>query len=183
MRRLLFFLRTFASLAAQPESWTGRQVRVLIDLPADDSGIDVPGDSTTATERVKKYGAGLRRGQSAAITLVRRNGAHVEIHLNGGGFTNREWLLLPSYDSALWGTSEKERRIRDSISGTRDKDRRRRLESEYDWERRKRVKPLHEKLERERRATRGSRLNVRIPATATAAEWDAMLNPYLVWLP
>lgn len=183
MRRLLLLSLFVFSLGAQPEDWTGRRVRVLLAMPADDSGIDVPGKAGEAAERVKKYGIGLREGQTAAITLVKRSGGHVEIHLNGGGFTNREWLQLPSYDSPRWGSSPKEDRLRDSIRGTRDKDRRRQLESDYDWERRKRVKPMREKLERERRAERGSRLNVRMGEGATASEWQAAIAPYFSWLP
>ncbi len=183
MPRLLVLLVFARSLAAQPEDWTGRQVRVLVAMPADDSGIDVPGKAGEAEERVKKYGVGLRQGQTAAVTLVKRSGDHVEIHLNGGGFTNREWMQLPSYDSPRWGTSKKEERLRDSIRGTRDKDRRRQLETDYDWERRKRVKPMREQLERERRAERGSRLNVRLGAKATAAEWQAAIAPYITLLP
>ncbi len=177
MTRLLPVLLAAACLCAQPK--VGDRVRVLIDLPADDSGAEAPGDRSPATRRVEKYGVGVARGTVASVTLVKRSGDHFELHLNGGGFTNREWLALPGYDSSKWGMTDEERRLRHSISGTRDKERRRRLESDYDTVRRRRVKPLREAYERELRAKRGSRINVKLPEQATPDEWATALRGYL----
>ena len=177
MTRLVPILLAAACLFGQPKA--GDRVRVLVDLPADDSGVEAPGDPAAAADRVRKYGVGVARGTVAAVTLVKRSGDHFELHLNGGGFTNREWLALPGYDSSKWGTSDEERSLRGRIIGTRDKDRRRRLESQYDTLRRRRVKPLRDAYERELRAKRGSRMNVKLPVRANGDEWAAALRGYL----
>lgn len=163
---------------------------LLVDMPGDDSGVDVyareapAGHSDEAGGRLAKYGIALRRGQVAAVTLVKLKGDHIEFQLDGGGFTNRQLLGLPGYDSVHWGTTEEERRLRSSMMGTRDKERRRRLESEYDRVRRRRVRPLREQLEREERARHGSRFNIRFAsekaaAAVSAEELTALLRPYL----
>lgn len=172
----------------------GRRVQVLIDMPGDDSGVDVEarGAAATATrvnaevirERVAKYGVGLRREQTATVTLVKLKGDHIEFHMDGGGFTNRQLLGLPGIDSVHWGTSEEERKMRYRISGTRDKERRRRLESDYDRLRARRVRPLREQLEREQRAQNGSRFNVRFGSAreaerVTAEELMVILRGYV----
>ena len=161
-KRLVLFLVMAAGLAGQTDpGWKGRQVRVLVDLPGDDSGAEVPGAAEELAARVKKYGAGVRRGETVTVTDVKVKGDRLEVHLNGGGFTNRELWSIPGVDSTRWGTSEEERRIRGSLAGLRDKDRRRRLESQYDSVRLRRVRPLREAYEREQREKRGSRLYVR----------------------
>ncbi|MGJ5819878.1 hypothetical protein [Paludibaculum fermentans] len=195
MMRSLAFLGFAAVLHGQPpaaleEHFQGRPVKLLVDMPGDDSGVDVyareapAGHQDEAGERLTKYGPALRRGQAAEVTLVKRKGDHIEFHLNGGGFTNRQLLGLPGYDSVHWGMSEEERRIRNSMIGTRDKARRRRLESEYDRVRRRRVRPLREQLERDERARHGSRFNIRFGSEqeagrVTAEELGVILRPYL----
>lgn len=176
--------------AGLEQQFQGRRVSLLVDMPGDDSGIDVyahpapAGPAEEAGARLAKYGIALRKGQTAAVTLVKVKGDHIEFHLNGGGFTNRQLLGLPGYDSVHWGMSEEERRIRYNISGTRDKQRRRRLESEYDRVRTRRVRPLRAQLERERRAENGSRFNIRFASKEAAAgvsvaELTEILRPYL----
>ena len=110
------------------------------------------------------------------MTAVKVKGGRVEVHLNGGGFTNRELWLIPGIDAARWGTSEEESRIRGSMMGTRDKDRRRRLQSQYDSVRLRRVRPWREAYEREQREKRGSRLSVR----GGEAELEELLRDYVV---
>jgi len=165
-----------AGLAGQADpGWTGRQVRVLVDLPGDDSGAEVPGAAEQLEARLKKYGVGVRRGEMATVTAVKVKGDRIEVHLNGGGFTNRELWLIPGIDAARWGTSEEESRIRGSLMGTRDKDRRRRLQSDYDRVRLRRVRPLREAYEREQREKGGSRLTVR----GTAGELAELLRGFV----
>ncbi|MGC4056018.1 MAG: hypothetical protein QM757_44995 [Paludibaculum sp.] len=195
MLRSILFLCAAAMLSGQSpdameQRFQGRRVTVLVDMPGDDSGIDVytreapAGRGEEAATRLSKYGIALRRGQEAAVTLVKVKGDHIEFQLDGGGFTNRQLLGLPGYDSVHWGTSEEERRIRSSLMGTRDKERRRRLESEYDRVRRRRVRPLREQLEREQRAQHGSRFNIRFGSERAAAavradELTEILRPYV----
>jgi hypothetical protein len=173
-----------AGLWAQDPShpWNMRKAQALLDMPADDSGVDLPLDEATLRERLQKYGVGVAKGQAVVVSLVKRKGGHVEVHLNGGGFTNRELLTLPGIDSSRWGLSEEEARIRRDIASTRDKDRRRRLESRYDSARLRRVSPLRKAYEREQRAKRGSRFNVPLRSDDSAALEQA-LSPYLSLTP
>jgi len=172
------------------EHFKGRSVTVLIDLPGDESGVDVEvsgshgGKEDQLSKRLRKYGTAIGRGQSATVTLVKVKGDHIEFQLDGGGFTDKQLFLLPGYDSSHWGFTEEERRLRYRITGTSDKDRRKRLESDYDRLRRRRIEPLREQLERERRAQHGSRLNIRFASNREAAGVSAeqlisILGPYL----
>ena len=161
MRVLLLFLLMAGVVFGQLE---GRRVRVLVDLPGDDSGVDVGAggwDAAVVAGRVAKYGVGVRRGTVATVTLVKAKGDHVEVHLNGGGFTNKQLLGLPGIDSVHWGMTAEEKKLRYEISGTRDKRRRHQLEGDYDRVRGRRVRPLRAALEREERGKFGSRLNVK----------------------
>lgn len=173
-----------AGLWAQdpPHPWNMRPGRALIDMPADDSGVNVPLDEAELNERLKKYGVGVSKGESVVVTLVKRKGDHIEVQLNGGGFTNRELLTLPGIDSIRWGMSEEEKRIRRDIASTRDKDRRRRLESRYDSARSRRVSPLRKAYEREQRAKRGSRFNVKLRSDV-ASDLEQALAPYFAIAP
>lgn len=173
-----------AGLLAQDPThdWTNRTGRALIDMPADDSGVDVPLDETVHRDRLQKYGVGVAKSASVVVTLVKRKGDHVEVHLNGGGFTNRELWSLPGIGSTRWGMSDEERRLRRDIASTRDNDRRRRLESRYNSVRTRRVSPLRKELEKEQRAKRGSRFNVRLQSDAVA-DLEQALAPYLTLAP
>lgn len=203
MTRLLFVMLGLAATlggqdaaTALEKGFQGRRVKVLLDMPGDDSGVDVEArgasaagavDAEVVRARVAKYGLGLRRGQTATVTLVKLKGDHIEFQMDGGGFTNRQLLGLPGMDSVHWGTSDEERKMRYRISGTRDKERRRRLESDYDRLRARRVRPLREQLEREQRAQHGSRFNVRFGSAreaerVTAEELMVILRGYVEWM-
>ncbi len=181
-KRLWLAAMLAAGLWAQdpPHEWNMRPGRALIEMPADDSGVDVPLDETVLRERLRKYGVGVAKDESVVVTLVKRKGDHIEIHLNGGGFTNRELLSLPGIDSVRWGLSEEETRIRRDIASTRDKDRRRRLESRYDSARSRRVSPLRKAYEKEQRAKRGSRFNVRLRSDAVADLEQALARYFAI---
>lgn len=179
-RRLFALLLLAATLSAQiADPWTGRKVRVLVDLPGDDSGAEVPGSPEELAAKVKKYGVGIRQGTIATVTAVKGKPGRLELHLNGGGFTNRELWMIPGIDSIHWGRSKEEDRIKSDLIGVRDKDRRRRLESQYDSIRLRRVRPLREAYEKEQRAARGSRLYVR----GDEADLERALRGYVALVP
>ena len=99
MRQLALLLGIAAGLNAQAPSpleqhLQGRQAKVLLDMPGDDSGVDVrPREAAVVNEqanreRLAKYGAALRQGQSVSVTLVKLKGDYIEFHLNGGAKTS-----------------------------------------------------------------------------------------------
>ena len=70
----------------------GRSVVILLDMPADEDGINVRVDSGRSIDRrdvgedLARYGAALRGGDLAQITLVKVKGRHIEFQLDGGGW-------------------------------------------------------------------------------------------------
>jgi hypothetical protein len=70
----------------------GRSVVILLDMPADEDGINVRVDSGRSIDRrdvsknLDRYGAALRTGDPAQITLVKVKGKHIEFQLDGGGW-------------------------------------------------------------------------------------------------
>lgn len=183
-KRLAAALAISAGLWAQdpPHPWNGRTGRALIDMPADDSGVDLPLDENVLRERLEKYGVGVAKGASVTVTLVKRKGDHFEVHLNGGGFTNRELFGLPGFDSSRWGTTDEEARARRDMLGTRDPKLRKTYERRYNSLRTRRVTPLRKAYEREQRAKRGSRFNVRLES-GDEAGLEQALAPYLSFAP
>ncbi len=191
MRGLLLAIVLCGVLAGQEAGrLQGRKAELRVDMPGDETGVEVrvgesPAvDEAQMAERLTRYGKALRRGQTAEVTLVKRKGRHIEVHLNGGGFTDRDLMGLPGYDSPHWGMTEEERRARGRMIGVRNMDRRRWLERDYDRLRRKRIRPLRDALERERRAAGGSRFNLRFARDkdaerATEEELTELLRPYL----
>lgn len=70
----------------------GRSVVILLDMPADEDGIIVKVDGGRSIDRrdvgkdLDRYGAALRKGDPAQITLVKVKGRHIEFQLDGGGW-------------------------------------------------------------------------------------------------
>lgn len=70
----------------------GRSVVILLDMPADEDGINVKVDSGRSIDRrdvgedLACYGAAFREGDLAQITLVKVKGRHIEFQLDGGGW-------------------------------------------------------------------------------------------------
>jgi hypothetical protein len=179
MRRREFFagLAALRPLSAQNELalqsyFVNQAVTVRVDMPADDSGIDLYAarefalDPQVTAERCRKHGIGLAQGTLARVTHIEAKSKHVEFHLNGGGFTARQQFALPGLDSTYWGFTDEERRLKNGISSARDKRERERRQSAYDRVRRRRVEPLRRQLERERRLQSGSRFNLRFEDAA-----------------
>jgi hypothetical protein len=183
-KRLGLALWMAAGLWAQEPShpWNGRAGRALLDMPADDSGVDLPLDQAVLRERLEKYGVGVAKGASVTVTLVKRKGDHIEVHLNGGGFTNRELFGLPGFDSSRWGITDEEQRARRDMIGTRDPKRRKTYERRYNSLRTRRVTPLRKAYEMEQRAKRGSRFNVRLQS-GDEAGLEQALAPYVAFPP
>src|SRR4051812_16365856 len=96
-----FALAAVAVLAAVPAFaqseahlkgfFEGKKVPVLIDMPANESGIDVrPGvepvlDYATYGDRIKTYGVAVPEGQAILITKVKVKKDLIEFQLGGGG--------------------------------------------------------------------------------------------------
>jgi len=74
------------------EYFEGRRVVVLLDMPADEDGINVQADKGRSIDRsdvsqnLRRFGISIRQGDLAEITLIKKKGKHIEFQLNGGGW-------------------------------------------------------------------------------------------------
>jgi len=74
------------------ETFEGRRVVVLVDMPADEDGIDIEMDKGRSIDRrevnkdLSRYGTAIRQGSVAVITLIKKKGKHIEFQLDGGGW-------------------------------------------------------------------------------------------------
>lgn len=70
----------------------GKSVRVKIDMPATQQGIDVypdarrPIDMAQYSQRLKTFGVSIRNGDSVMVTQVRVKDKNIEFQLAGGGY-------------------------------------------------------------------------------------------------
>jgi len=82
------------------EYFEGRLVVILVDMPADEDGINVQADKGRSIDRrdinedIQRYGAAFREGDLAKITLIKKKGKHIEFQLNGGGWQGRRSASL-----------------------------------------------------------------------------------------
>jgi len=192
--KLLLTLFLAAAGLAQDEMtlrkfFEGKNVAVKLDMPGDNSGVDVypgaemPVEFPVVAKRIRKYGVALREGDSVKVTEVKVKDKLIEFQLGGGGFGSwgDRWGL-PSVPSNS-GESSEERAIKREISRTKDPDRKRSLQRQLDSARRRRyreqdrdrdrvelAKMERARVEQDRRERSGSRFNLRfergVPARA-----------------
>jgi len=132
----------------------GKSVRVKIDMPATQEGIDLFPDARRAIDftqysaRVKSTGVAIRSGDSVVVTRVRVKDKLIEFQLAGGGFgtfgddTNAS-VSVPSVSK-----SRREKDLEKQVKEETDSDRKRRLQRELD--------DLRQDREREDRRNRAS---------------------------
>jgi len=74
-------------------AFEGSTVRVKIDLPATNEGVDIqyrgepPLDFRSYLQRLNRFGVSLRNGDSVMVTAVSVKGKNIEFQLGGGGYT------------------------------------------------------------------------------------------------
>ena len=107
---ILVLLATAVPASGQSEGYLreyleGRKVVILLDMPADEDGINVQADRGRSIDRnevqkdILRYGAALHKGDLAEITLIKKKGKHIEFQLNGGGWQGGRSAFL-SYTPA-----------------------------------------------------------------------------------
>src|SRR5262245_45619482 len=161
----IFVIATAAPALAQNEGalkdyFEGKSVRVKLDMPATQEGIDVypdarrPLDFGVYSSRIKSYGIALKNGDSVMITRVRVKEKVIEFQLGGGGYgTFGDDTGTVSATTA--SKSNREKDLERAIKSEKDPDRKRRMQRELD------------DLRRERE--REDALNRNIAASATEA--------------
>jgi hypothetical protein len=137
--------------ASLEKAFEGREVTVLLDMPASHQGVDLYLQREPEMEfgeyarRVKAYGVSLRKEDRVMITTIKVNKKNIEIHLGGGGYGT--WGDDSGYVSPTYvGKSSREQDLEKERKNTTDADRRRRIDRELSY--------LREEREREERANK-----------------------------
>ena len=191
----LFLVRAAGAddAAEQPlkRFFEGRDVVVLVDMPASQSGIDVypdreyPLDYGKVSGRIGESGISVRRGQRITVTRVHLKDDLVEFQLGGGGFSNFRHGS-GTVSARITPKSSRERELRRRIRQESDPDERRELKRDLDRVRRQReyldeqnralAEIANERRgaeDRERALDMGSRFNIRFEKKDVPAAYKA----------
>lgn len=188
--------------AAQTEDhlrlyFEGKPVKVKIDMPGADDGVDVypgrtqPVDFPKHANRLKQYGTALKRGDEVMITKIKVKKDMIEFQLGGGGYGT---FLDDASSDVYVGSAQKtqrEKNLEKEIEKETDSAKRKKLIEERDALRKDReredarnraeaeqAKQLKENNIRQRRLEGGSRFNIRYDRAIPGAELspEAVIN-------
>jgi hypothetical protein len=116
----------------------GKSVRVKIDMPATQQGIDVFPDARQSidmsqySQRLKSSGISLRTGDSVMVTTVRVKEKLIEFQLGGGGYgTFGDDTSTSAYTSSAPKT-QREKDLEKAVKAETDSARKHRLQRELD---------------------------------------------------
>jgi hypothetical protein len=163
----LSFVAVSAPLFAQSEVelrdyFEGKSVRVKLDMPATQQGIDVypdarrPVDFDAYSSRLKSTGIAIRNGESVLVTRVRVKDRLIEFQLAGGGYG--------TFGDDTDGTVS----TGSTPKSNREKDLERRVKSEADAARKRQLQRELDDLRADR--TREDRRNENAAAAASEAK-------------
>jgi hypothetical protein len=178
------------------DRFEGTFVRVKMDLPAHQKGVDVypqerPNlDYSELGKRIKRYGVGVRRGEEIQVTKVKLKKDLIEFQLGGGGYgTFGDDTGDVSVPTAA--KTRREKNLEEDLKRTTDPARRRQIQEEIDDLRREREREdahnqaiaaeaseVKKEAIRARAAESGSRFNVRFrgPVPASALEVAGLMD-------
>ena len=196
-----------APAAAQNEDalrsfFEGKRVAVRIDMPGTSDGVDVKPDAGRALDyrqygdRLRMYGAALRAGDSAVVTLVKMKKDVIEFQLSGGGFGTFRDDSSSSVSTRTVDKSSREKELEKSVREETDPRRKRELREQLENVRDRRERENRrlelerisaEELKKERIARErlhgGSRFNLRysgaVPPGIRPEEVMAALAEYV----
>ncbi len=191
--------------AALREDLEGRRVRLKIDMPGSQEGVDLQLDSRRPMNypeygsRLKRYGAALRRGDTATVTLIKVNKDLIEFQLDGGGFGTFLDNTDTSANISSVDKSKREKELERLVKDEEDSRLRARLHEELDDLRHRRERENRriaverariEEAKRERvaeqRLNGGSRFNLRfdgaVPRNLTTEDIMDALSEHLTFL-
>ena len=190
--------------AALRSVFEGTRITLKIDMPGAADGVDVrpgrPFDSSQYSDRLRRFGTSIRRGEPATVTLVKVKRDLIEFQLDGGGYGTFGDDTSTSVDMPDVQKSNREKDLERLVKEETDPGRRRQLQKELDDVRNAREREnrriaseraLAEEHKRatlaERRMTGGSRFNIRysptVPATIPPEDIVAALAEYVDFTP
>ncbi len=164
--RLLSFLLVLAALVAYAapasaqyndirEDLEGRRVRLKIDMPGTQEGVDVWPDARRDIDyqvygdRLKRFGIALRKGETSVVTLVKIKDDLIEFQIGGGGYGTLMDDTDTTADIPLVEKSRREKDLEKLIKDETDSRRRSRMQDE--------LNELRNDRERENRRIRAER--------------------------
>ncbi len=167
----------------------GKTVRVKIEMPGTEDGVDVypgtehPIDFPKHATRLKRAGTALRRGDEVLVTKVKVKKDLIEFQLGGGGYGTFGDDASPNVFVPSAPKTEREKNLEKDLEKTSDPTQRRKMSEELDALRRDRqrenarnqaeaaqAKQTKETNIRQRRLEGGSRFNLRYkPAVPSEA--------------
>jgi hypothetical protein len=170
-------------------AFEGKTVRVAIEMPGSDDGVDVypgtaqPLDLSKHAGRLKEFGAAYRPGDMALVTKVHVKGDHIEFQLGGGGFGTMGDNTSTTVVAPVAVKTQREKDLEKQIKTVTDPDQKKRMRDEMDKLRGDReredarnatraaqAQAIKEATLRQKRLDGGSRFNIRynhdVPASA-----------------
>ncbi len=182
----------FLCLAQIGTSFEAKMVRVKIDMPASQQGVDLfpdreqPLELDSYQKRLRQFGIALHAGDTVMVTKVKVKEKAIEFHLGGGGY-GTFWDEKATNSASTGYKSAQERSLESRIRNEKDPSLRRSLESALRSERSSRqrrdareraqgeiVKEAKEQRIAAKRLDGGSRFNIRfegaVPPEAVTAE-------------
>ena len=191
--------------AALREDLEGRRVRLKIDMPGSQEGVDLQVDARRPMnypeygDRLKRFGVALRKGDTATITLAKVKKDMIEFQLDGGGFGTLGDNTDTSANLPFVQKSNREKDLEKLVKDENDRARRRKLQEELDDLRdrrerenrritaeRARIEERKRERVMEQRLNGGSRFNLRwdrsVPRNITAEDIMDALSEYLTFV-
>ncbi len=126
------------SEAALKDFFEGKSVRVKIDMPATQQGIDVYPDARRAinfdeySARVKASGVSIKSGESVVVTRVRLKDRIIEFQLGGGGYGTFGDDTSGSVSTGSTPKSNREKDLEKLVKNEKDAARKKQLQRELD---------------------------------------------------
>lgn len=187
IRAGLLSLVLLCSASAQDEAalrryFEGKQVRVKLDMPGTQQGVDIhwnqdpPVDFKSYSQRMKSFSKALSEGDVVRVTTVRVKSRNIEFHLAGGGygaFGDDTGSVTPQSVPK----SSREEQLEKSVKNETDQKRRdqlsrelgrlqseRQREEAYQRSRAAELQIAKQAIIDERRRNGGSRFNIWFPA-------------------
>jgi len=163
----------------------GKSVRVKIELPGTEDGVDVypgtghPIDFPKHAGRLKRFGTALRRGDEVLVTKVKVKKDLLEFQLGGGGYGTFGDDDSPTVYVPSASKTEREKNLEKDLAKTTDPAQRRKLREELDALSRERQREDTRNQAEAAQAEQAKEANIRQRRLAGGSRFNLRYNPVL----
>ncbi len=183
---VLFLSVAVGAATAQNEGvlrrfFEGKEVKVLLEMPGDTSGIDIhperesPVDFRRVGDSIRRYGVAIKKGDSVMVTKVHVKKKLIEFQFEGGGFGSfSDYMNETAVPGTYVGKSEREKSLEIEKAAAMTNEQRDKIQHEIDREKSDRrresarlqmeasqAKIMRDAQEKEQRLRSGSRFTIR----------------------